>query len=112
VDVDRYRRLGRALNRANSVFGLASYLFRLIDPDAAEDFMESLISGANLAPGHPALVLRNRLMADAAAKAHLGDKEVLAITIKAWNHYRSGKSTGALRWKTVGDTPEAFPLPI
>jgi hypothetical protein len=68
--------------------GAAYYLFARIDYDATTDFFDRFISGANLGTGHPILTLRTRLLR-AKNVERLNESEKLALTIRAWNFYRS-----------------------
>ena len=72
-----------------------------LDRDAADGFIRSLGSGANLDEGNPILLLRNRLMSIKANKKGLGlhNHIILAMTIKSWNFIREGRlPVKTLRW--------------
>lgn len=65
-----------------------------VDGNAANHFLESLKTGANLAVGDPRLALRNYLMR---AGAQRGEKArraeiTLTIMIKTWNYWRRGRT--------------------
>jgi hypothetical protein len=80
------------------------------DPERADRFFQMLADGIGLTERtNPISRLRQRLTENLAGKAKLPQQEVAAITIKAWNSYRLGKSVTQLRWTTGGDAPEAFP---
>lgn len=72
-------------------------------------FFAQLKSGEGLFRGDPIYWLRARLLRERQAKAKLPPYEVAALTIKAWNAYVSGYQVRALRWRTEGESPEAFP---
>lgn len=74
----------------------------------ANEFFAALDSGESLEYGNPILLLRNRLIANATAKAKLPPPETTALIIKAWNAWVSGKSLGVLKWVSAED----FPRPI
>ncbi len=56
-------------------------------------------------------MLRNALPRDALATKKMPASHRLAITIKAWNAYREGRSIGYLRFAGGGAKPEQFPEP-
>jgi hypothetical protein len=85
------------------------YLFSRGDTEKANDFFTLLIGGAGLESGNAIFVLRERLVANMATKAKLPQTYTVAITIKAWNHWREGTPIKYLRWRTEGK-PEPFPL--
>lgn len=85
------------------------YLFSRGDAEKANEFFTLLIGGSGLESGNAIFVLRERLVANMAGKAKLPQTYVLAITIKAWNHWRVGTPIKYLRWRTEGKS-EQFPL--
>lgn len=94
------------------------YLFRRVNPAAADDFIRALTTGEGLNGGSPILVLRNRLMSrrEFWAIRNNADKEALAASIiKAWNGWRRGETfeSGwrALHWRNIGRSAEPFPVP-
>jgi hypothetical protein len=90
--------------------GVAHYLFCRIDDRMGKDFFDALISGANLPEKSPILVLRNRLIR--AASDRVTVPEQLALTIRAWNHYRAGNELSALLISRDGKLTNAnFPKP-
>lgn len=100
--------IGQLLPRSDA--GFLYFIFDEIDSNLAHEFFEKLATGADLESGSSILLLRNRLLADRAAKARLGRTEKLALCIKAWNKFRENTNTKTLRWSTRGDrAPEAFP---
>lgn len=61
------------------------------DPEALEEFRESVLSGANLEARDPRLVLRNVLLrAGSVRKGGPNTIWFLCIMIKAWNDWRNG----------------------
>jgi hypothetical protein len=94
-----------------SVMGLASWLFRNIDQADHDHFFDRLASGADLAETSPILLLRKRLLADVGAKQRLRKPEILALVIKAWNHFRDGNEVTYLKWTSGGRNPEPMPKP-
>ena len=98
-----------------SVVGFLHYVFSQVDkssrPDA-DTFFDSLDTGAGLALDSPILILRNRLIANKAAKLRMNQIEEIALTIKAWNAWREGRVIRSLRWRTGGNRNESFPRPV
>jgi hypothetical protein len=85
------------------------YRFMEIDPTAAELFFMDLVSGEGLQKNRPVYQLRERLMANRLAKAKLPQREIMAITIKAFKMERQGKKIEHLRWRNQGAQAEPFP---
>lgn len=80
-------------------------------PELAENFIKLCATGADLAWGHPVLMLRQRLLADRAAhKQHYNSwdqrRVVVALIVKAWNAWREGRTIGMLRAPTTESIPE------
>lgn len=94
------------------ILAYCHWKFRRIDAAAAEAFLGGLVGGAGLDAGTPVLALRNRLIENAAGKAKLPPREVLALCLKAWNHTRTGTPIRFLRWRADGPAAEPFPTPI
>lgn len=67
----------------------------------ADYFMDALIDGANLKPGDPILVVRNRLIIDRASLS-LSDK--VELLFRAWNAHRLGHARALFR-VTGGELP-------
>jgi hypothetical protein len=70
---------------------------------AADEFMTSLVSGANLLSRDPILYARNRLMAD----RRMSPNEKAKLIFRAWNAHRRGEQPKTL---TVNDRTEALPV--
>lgn len=85
------------------------YNASLFDNTKADAFFQRLSDGNGLVTGDPILVLRNRLTQNRASKARLNNREILALMIKAWNYYVSGRRISTLRWRAIGDSAEDFP---
>lgn len=86
--------------------------FYRIDAAKAEMFGAHIVSGAGLDKGHPALVLRNRIAQ--APKGTFSNSRgrlmLAAMTIKAWNAYREGRSIEVLSYRPDGARAESFPV--
>ncbi len=86
------------------------YLFSKKDASAANKFVDKLLTGVGLNEGDPIYLLRERLLTNSLAKAKVTDDYLAAILIKAWNFSRAGKTIKSLRFREVGENPEAFPV--
>jgi hypothetical protein len=83
-----------------------------IDTEDAEAFFSQLITGEGLHQAHPILHLRKRLLDDAVALRKLPIRDYSALIFKAWNMWRTGKTTPrSIGWKGGGRNPEAYPIP-
>jgi len=94
-----------------SIAGLAFWVFYSIEPDDCDDFMEKLIKGIGIdSAGEPAYIVRNQIEKQANAAGRVSETEFLAWIIKAWNHFRAGRTLSPnYRYKI---TPrETFPEP-
>ena len=100
--------LVRKIIAPSMAVGLA-YLFSRVDADLVPEFFTKLASGADCAVDEPVRLLRERLLTDRVSKAHLPSRDVLALTVKAWNLTRSGAKVRRLGWRAEGDSPENFP---
>lgn len=79
------------------------YLFAKHSRPLADEFMMLLGDGTNMGTGHPVLVLRERLIADKAAKASLPRMEIVILYIRAWNAFVTNRTLRSLRG-SIGDT--------
>ena len=78
--------------------------------EKADAFFEPLIKGTNLTEIDARTYLRNRLIIDKTSKARLLTIEVAALVIKAWNAFIEERAVKVLRWSSVGNNPEDFPV--
>lgn len=104
----------RAANAARRIFpsmGMLAYLhyeFAKRDAALADHFVNKLGEGTELRTSDPIHVLRERLIDNKNGKLKMRAKDVLAITIKAWNYARAGRQAPKfLRWSEGAN--EAFP---
>lgn len=95
-----------------SVRVACQYLFRKIDREQADQFIDDVLRGHDLPADDPVLMLRERLMNNAMNKSKLRPEYITALMIKTWNARRSGKPIRNLRWRSEGDSPEEFPIAI
>lgn len=120
---DRYRKEADAFDSATrrgsdamraglgmaAAAGMAHYLFRRINAEAAEMFMDHFVSGVGLHYGSPILVLRNRLARTKLDR--LSRQEQLALMIKGWNQWRAGRTVNAILLPKGKLTNVNFPKP-
>ena len=84
------------------------------DAYVADTFFQALEKGDNLKADDPILILRNTLsIRDMKAYAVKGSTKMqtvrVALVIKAWNAWRTGKKFQILRW---AQGSEAYPVPV
>jgi hypothetical protein len=95
-----------------SLIGLAWWVFAQIDEEDANTFMERLYDGQGISRGEPVYELRRTLESTKDVRGERSQTYLLAITIKAWNAYREGRTVSLFKWKPGGAKPEKFPEPI
>jgi hypothetical protein len=100
--------------------GLWAALFEIfyrISPDDQAEFTHKLISGENLQPGDPILVLRNHLLsykAEWATSSRRDRERLAAAVVKSWSAWRAHQTINnwtALRWHNDNRRGETFPVP-
>lgn len=94
---------------AASMIAALHYLTGTVDKARADEFFALLTTGIGLSRESVVWQLRERAMRNRIAKRKLNQKQLLAISIKAWNAFFADKPVGTLRWTNRGDTPEEFP---
>lgn len=72
-----------------SVAAAAFFLCARKDMAMANEYFDKLIDPANIDSGHPVMRLRSRLYN---TQRKLSPDEKLALTCRAWNHFRAGES--------------------
>lgn len=98
---------------APSIVCSAIYLTQRIDVEASRIFFQHL-ANEDAPVEHPTRLLRNKItMARLNGNRLIGD-EVMALTIKAWNHYRRGQTPSRLmlNTRTGSLSNDSFPRPI
>lgn len=85
------------------------YLLGLASAQKRDEFFHSLATGLGVTDKSPAYHLREKLQADRAAARRMGQRERMALVIKAWNAHFSGDSMTRLSFIVVGVAKEAFP---
>lgn len=103
--------LGAHWDMPPSLIGLAWWLFSTIDREDADFFFARCADGQNMAAGDPIYELRKVVAASRGDRGQRGQRYLLAVTIKAWNAYRSGDKVAQLKFRAGGAKPERFPEP-
>ena len=95
------------------LLGLVVVLNR-IDPVATQSFFRKVSTGVVDSPNDPALIYRDRLLSGngIARNERRWRVAAMAMTVKAWNANKAGRTIKILRFRQDGDTPETFPAPI
>lgn len=95
-----------------SASGALWFAFMNIDPHDAENFFDRLASDEGHHHGEPIYMLRKVLQKSREDVRGTRNVTLLAaLTVKAWNAYRSGDTVNLLRWTPGGASPERFPEP-
>lgn len=82
-----------------SVLTVFHHLAAKADSDTADIFLGKLGDGTGLSTYDPIFRLREKLIANHGARLKMGQAEMMAITIKAWNYWRVGREVQQLTWK-------------
>jgi hypothetical protein len=78
------------------------------DPEKAAEWLKSLATGADLYPGHPVYVLRERLLAmRAGSRTRVDAMMASALALKSWMAFRDRQPIQILVWKSGEDFPDA-----
>lgn len=79
------------------------YLFAMRNLDAADLFITSIVFSGNIkVVQDPRARLAFRLRDHSLRRSRLTRPEMVAITIKAWNHWTRGESCAPLTWRAMG----------
>lgn len=107
-------RRGRSPIMRTSHMVCAHYLTRLHDRVLAPSFWSVVVEGVTDELHHPARLLRERLTKDAMAKLKMPADERLALALKAWLLFKSGRRVTELRFRAGGEKgAESFPcIPV
>lgn len=89
--VDATIQIGKSGLVSPSIVGLTWWLFSQIDADDCAAFWYGVSTGANLPPGSPMLILRDRV-SNSGKVGRVPESHYLAWTIKAWNLWRQDKT--------------------
>lgn len=108
-DIHESVNLARAAWRTFShtgMLGALHYLFAKKDKSAADTFVARIADGVGLSASDPVYALRERLLDVKSGKLRMRVKDILAITIKAWNYTRAGRRAPKyLRWSEGANEP-------
>lgn len=97
----------RKIGLAPAVSCVALYVTHLANPGLDQSsWIEGLTTGVGLPAGDPRLALRERLRADKAAHKPHSSRDQLALYIKAWNAWVTGRSVQILRLGAGESVPE------
>ncbi len=89
--------------------GIMAYWLNAIAPEEAHQFMDQVVSGADIGKKHPANVLRTRLFRERA----LETTQVMALFIRAWNFWCLGNTLDRIQTTRKGELNNGnFPEPI
>lgn len=94
-------------------FALCSWVFERLDHEDSEYFWERMIDGSNLGEDSPIRALRELFLREArSSRPRMRSELAAALTIKAWNAYREGRSMKVVSYRIGGASPERFPEPV
>jgi hypothetical protein len=71
----------------SSVMGYGAFVIERDDPQLAPDFLQALLTGANLPPGHPILALRSTLQR--LRRENASQAEQLNALLAGWRRYKT-----------------------
>lgn len=101
------RRVTKQVGGPIGVFSALHHLFKEIDPVPTEEFYNRLAGGAELAEGDPVLHLRNQLARPRQDRNYSqSPHHIAALTIKAFNLRRAGRSIELLSFRKSEKFPE------
>lgn len=95
-----------------ALMAVCHYLFAQKDEVAADSFMARLANGYNLKEHEPLALLHQKLLDNKLSKAKLRPRNIMGLTITAWNAQRQGKSLRVLRFTETGPAAQRFPKVI
>lgn len=91
-----------------SIVAVLHYMFARLDPVTCDQFWERIITGEGITKTMPEYWLRERLIGNLQSKAKLQKEFIVAITIKAWNFRRQGKTCKTLKWAEGEEFPQVL----
>ncbi len=89
--------VGKVMHVSAAVF--CHYLFSKKDADAADDFFNKLATGIGLTKRSPILALREAFLFDKLEAKTMPRGHKIALTNKAWNMCRKGKTCTKISWR-------------
>jgi hypothetical protein len=104
------RNVTKVIGGPIGVFAALHLVFVETDPEPAEDFFTGLKSGAELDRRDPLLRLRNQIVRPRKDRGYTqSPHHVAALTIKAFNLRRAGRTVEALLYRSNENFPEVDP---
>lgn len=104
------RQVFRETHMRLSVAALLLFLFEEVDPKAGQAFFDALCDPQGEKPGSAVLKLRAHLDRVRTQRKYRFSTLVLsAMTIKAFNAWREGRTVESLTYRPGGQNPEPFP---
>jgi hypothetical protein len=104
------RRVTKQVGGPIGVFSALHCVFHGVDPEPAEDFFARLADGADLSRGDPLLHLRNQLARPRKDRSYAqSPSNIAALTIKAFNLRRVGRSVNLLAFRANEQFPQVDP---
>lgn len=86
----------------------------LIDYEECDGYLKRLADGENLSAGDPILAMRNWSLNQATRRYSTGSRPssvvFLALLVKSWNFWITGREVRSLAWKRGGNNREDFPV--
>jgi len=107
------RRVADSCDLPQSIIAGFWWTLAKIDKEDADDFFTRLGQEAGHLESEPIFELRRTLSKYADAKKGGGERDrlwMMAVTVKAWNAYRDGRTVALYKWSPGGRNPEAFPV--
>ena len=118
--IDKYPEIGESVGFVKSlphIKGLYKSKFTFLHiilakkhAEMADEFTAKLFTGENLVKGSPVLTLRNKLFNlighRGPTNGHPHDHFLFAISIKAWNAFRSKRTAKVLSWGETEPPPK------
>jgi hypothetical protein len=108
--VTEARRIYRISRMRMTVAAFLLYLFEEVDPGAGGKFFDALCEPRREPEGSAAAVLRSHLdRVRSEPNYQFSTVVLMAMTIKAFNAWREGRSVEVLSYRPSGESPEQFP---
>jgi hypothetical protein len=89
----------RGLSPSAGLSVWAHYIFSTRDPDLADEFIDKLATGANLAQTSPVLALRNKLIDYKVKDEKKSMDHIAFIFFRAWLYFEAGLPLQRLQWR-------------
>jgi hypothetical protein len=102
-------RVRRTLDVAQSPLTVVAHQTWLIDGNESDAFLERLATGEDLEAGSAILALRNWAINFSTRPPKPGPIVYMAVMVKAWNAWATGRPLQTLVWRRGGTNKEDFP---